>query len=243
MIVNRFRHLQRTLDSSIGFLEKNPGAVKRLRRDREPLANQVLETEFGWRPLFADVHSALFTVCKDGVPPQYITSRAKRRIYVRNSVVTSDSKGFDEWAGSASLTYSARVLVTNPNLWMLNRLGLINPATVAWDLIPWSFVVNMFLNVNQMINSITDEIGLDVAEQTITRTSKLLLTTDRRGTTDKRGFAVSTRNIKTKSRTLGTPLKPHFEARLPELNWELCLIAGSLVVQKFQKINNIIRAI
>lgn len=236
MIVTRSNHLRRTLDSTIGHLQGNRGALKRLRRDREPLANQVLETEFGWRPLFSDLHNALFTVCKDGIPPEWITSRARTAVYnyrkVGSTTITED--------GTMKVSYSARVEIENPNLWLLNRLGLINPATVLWDLIPWSFVVNMFVNVNAMISSITDEVGLNISGRSVTRSS---LIGREYLQFDSGGYAHERHLLKAKNRELGTQVYPHWQVKVPDLNWELALIASSLVVQKFKTINNLIRVL
>ena len=236
MIVNSSNHLRRTLDSTIAHLQGNRGALKRLKRERDPLANRVLEVEFGWRPLFSDLHSALFTVCKDGIPPEWITSRA--RTYVETKQGNPLGPTYITEEAHMKVSYSAKVVISNPNLWLLNRLGLINPLTVAWDLIPWSFVVNMFLNVNSMIGSITDEVGLDISGRSVTRTSLVgreYLQYDSGGRTFERQL------LKAKNRELGAQVRPHWELKVPNLNWELALIASSLVVQRFKTINNLIR--
>lgn len=243
MIVNRLGHLRRTLDSSIHALTGNKGALGRLKREREPLANQVLETEFGWRPLIGDVHAALTTVCQDGVPPMWVTGKGKQYVDVASASDRFGDHQRSHHFGFKTTVYGTRVSIANPNLWLLNRLGLINPSTVAWDLVPWSFVVNMFVNVNAMINSVTDTVGLSVSEHSITRSCFFRHDTDRWSDSFPGARAQGSRVIREKTRTLYQPLYPTFEVKVPDLNWELALIASSLVVQKFRKINNLIRAI
>jgi len=242
MIVNRSNHFRRTLDSSIAALEKNPGALKRLRREREPLAGQVLEYEFGWAPLVQDMRAALTTVCKDGNPDEWITSRARGNVSLRSGSISD--RVVVSWDGIYRTTYNARVEITNPNLWLLNRLGLINPGVVIWDLIPWSFVVNMFLNVNSMVGAITDEVGLSFSGQNVTYSS-LLGREVLRGQNGLHGTNWSfVRTLKKyKSRTVGSSLAPNWQVKVPELNWELAVIATSLVVQRIQKLNKLIRVI
>ncbi len=242
MIVNRTNHFRRTLDSSIGHLEKNPGALKRLRKEREPLAGQILEYEFGWVPLVQDLKAALTTVCKDGLPDEWVTSRARGP--VAQSQGSLGSGVLVTWDGQCSTTYNARVQISNPNLWLLNRMGLINPGVVAWDLIPWSFVVNMFLNVNTMIGAITDEVGLTFSGQNITHTSVLGREVMRSNTGAVGPLWTFSRTFKkSKSRTLGASLAPSWQVKVPDLNWELAVIAVSLVVQKIKKLNRLIRLI
>lgn len=242
MIVSRSNHVAKQLDNTLGILERNPKAVDKRRRMREPLANQILETEFGWRPLFEDVYAALTTVCKGGIPDEWVGGVGRDIIDIQGGS-TSNPYYFhsESWSGQIRTSYATKVSIVNPNLWLLNRLGLINPATVVWDLVPWSFVVNMFLNVNSLLNSVTDSVGLNVTDMSITRTWKAI---HEYSLADKPSGASGCRsavNGYMKTRTVGVPLKPTLEGKIPELNWELALIASSLVVQKFKKINNLIR--
>lgn len=239
MIVNRMNHTRRTLDSSIAALEGNKGALKRLRKEREPLAGQVLEYEFGWAPLVSDLKAALTTVC-DAVPDEWITSRASGVVMV---TLPSTSSFRGTWDGKCRITYNARVAISNPNLWLLNRMGLINPGVVAWDLIPWSFVVNMFVNVNTMISSVTDEVGLSFSDRNITKSSLLGLEILDRSPSNYQDSAFTRILKKTKDRSIGGSLAPSLTVKLPSLNWELAVIASSLVVQRIKKINQLIRVL
>lgn len=249
MIVNRSSHLSKTLDASISRLRGDKGAREKLRRNRQPTASQVLEVEFGWMPLFQDFKAALTTVCKDGIPPEWVTSRARSSIMWSQSGTESNPRIRESMDGTVWVTYSAKVQISNPNLWLLNRLGLINPATIVWDLIPWSFVVNMFLNVNAMISSITDEVGLDITNRSLTRGSLVGHETLQYSEPyDGQplgwpGPSFSRILNKSRYRTVGTSPKLEWQVKVPELNWELALIASSLVVQRFQTINKLIRVI
>lgn len=236
MIVNRTNKFRKTLDSSIARLEGNFGALQRLRKEREPLAGQILETEFGWIPLCQDLKAALTTVC-DAVPDEWMTSRASCVVYEYQS----SSSVRLAWDGKCKLTYNAKVAIENPNLWLLNRLGLINPGVVAWDLVPWSFVVNMFVNVNTMISSITDEVGLSISGQNITRSSHLGRETLRTSPWLDRTFTRV--NKRAKNREFGSSLQPSLTVKLPNLDWNLAVIASALVVQRIQKLNRLIRLV
>jgi hypothetical protein len=53
-------------------------------------------------------------------------------------------------------------------------LGLINPAVVAWELVPFSFLVDWFIPVGKFLDSWTDQLGYDIQYpfSTTTRTVK-----------------------------------------------------------------------
>ena len=52
--------------------------------------------------------------------------------------------------------------VTNQNAYLANRVGMINPATVAWELVPFSFAIDWFLPVTSFLDSYTDQVGWSV---------------------------------------------------------------------------------
>lgn len=52
------------------------------------------------------------------------------------------------------------MVVTNPNSFLANQLGLLNPASVLWEITPWSFVFDYFVNVSDFLSSFTDTVGI-----------------------------------------------------------------------------------
>ena len=56
------------------------------------------------------------------------------------------------------------MVITNPNLLLANRLGLVNPLSVAWELVPFSFVVDWFSGVGNVLDGYTDLLGLSVVD-------------------------------------------------------------------------------
>lgn len=235
---NRRRKIRRQVNGRTRYLQRNAHFRGKM---KDPVANAVLETEFGWMPLFQDIHAALSTVCGD-IPPTYITSR--HREVVSSSVETlGNAQSYTQtWSGWCRVSLAATAIPTNPNAALLNRLGLINPATVVWDLIPWSFVVNMFLNVNDLVSSITDEVGYDVGNRSRTDTVNTLtdVTAWRYNLADNYGWSSASVNRKYKVRSRVNDFAPSWQVKVPDLNWELAAIATSLVVQKFKKLNRLL---
>lgn len=63
----------------------------------------------------------------------------------------------------------ATVYIDNPNLALANQLGFVNPATVAWELVPFSFLVDWFVPVGRFLSTWTDFAGYQFLEPTTTR--------------------------------------------------------------------------
>lgn len=202
----------------------------------------ILETFFGWIPLYSDIHASASTVIQKAVPPVYVRGSSTQQW---SKEIQAESSPFLEtsiWQGSVTRTFAGTVAVTNPNLWLQERAGLLNYAAVAWDLVPWSFMVNAFSTTGAIINSLTDYAGLSFGGFTdtikTTETFDYKSSYQPRGDWDKTtGFASHGWVTKTQSRSLiGGPPGPPLVTRVPELNFSTAAIGLSLVVQNFSKL-------
>lgn len=127
------------------------------------LANNYLEFHFGWSPLIKDIGSAV-EVLQNGVPPVRVVGSATR------------SYKFDSNSGDFSYRHqvlettkiSAWIKVSNPDLSLATQLGFVNPLLVAWELVPYSFVVDWFVNVGDYLQSFTDFLGFEIIEPSVT---------------------------------------------------------------------------
>lgn len=151
-------------------------AAKALGLSRPPMSwkqrgksfgDMFLEAHFGWEPLVKDIGSSI-EILQKGVPPMYIVAAAKGSRDNTAVNTTSDPETFDY---TSYLTYwkiAAHVSVSNPNLYLANELGFVNPALVAWDAIPFSFVLGWFLNVDSFLSSFSDFWGLNIINPSVT---------------------------------------------------------------------------
>jgi hypothetical protein len=125
-------------------------------------ASQWLEYSYGWSPLVDDIGGAV-EVLQAPLPKKDVKGTAKNR-----SVEYFDPPGvsYTRYLRTRStisrVKYGARVQVSNPDLWLANQLGFTNPLTIAWELTPFSFVVDWFANVQQYLELRSDFYGIDV---------------------------------------------------------------------------------
>lgn len=152
--------------------------------NRPDFPSLFLEWSWGWRPMIEDIFKAAEVL----VSP-VMGVRVKRQHWDTYRE-QANFQSFDDWAGggwthlyivedhwvSYRVKSWARVRVENENVALANRLGLINPVGVAWAVVPFSFVVDKFVNVGQMINSFTDLYGFQVWDAWTARTCQLGVT-------------------------------------------------------------------
>lgn len=125
-----------------------------------------LEFSFGWKPLIQDIYSAV-----DHLQNPIKSIRPKGTAWMPHSGKTEQGSQKDwynqGWTMQSILgrkfsKQGCTVTISNPNQYLANRLGLVNPAEVAWELIPFSFVVDWFVNVGEFLSQGTDFLGLEV---------------------------------------------------------------------------------
>lgn len=210
-------------------------------------ANTHLEWIFGWKPLISDF-CQVFKVLAADPPLGFITGRGKsykETITVSPKIADCITTTVQEVVIKRSI--GAIVEISNPNLWLLNKLGLLNPAPALWDLVPWSFVVNMFLNVNTMLKSIAATVGLRVKDVSVTTTHIGHVRISKRfyyfyGQNKYPTPATANGTYKTRYRSIGGPIPyPMVELRCPELNVDTLLMASALAIQQATRILKLLR--
>lgn len=153
------------------------GRVEKLRRssfrrEARSAAGNYLEFHFGWVPMIKDIGNAVNTLQK-GVPPERVraTGRASK-LDSDNRLVLSNRRINDRTFYDVKVQYGCDAVISNSDLWLANQLGFINPLTVAWELVPYSFVVDWFVNVQEFLTQGTDTIGLSIANRYATSIQK-----------------------------------------------------------------------
>lgn len=151
---------------------------------RKSFANNYLEYHFGWSPLVGDIYSSIDVLqspLKDfhvragsKAPDQYMAIQPLRIVRSGASYPFPFYAEDEEWRrlSSIGVKMGAEVGVTNPNLWLANQLGLINPAVLVYEKIPFSFIADWFFNVEQFLSQSTDFYGLSMKNAWTTRHAK-----------------------------------------------------------------------
>jgi hypothetical protein len=126
------------------------------------MSKSWLELQYGWKPLLNDVYGSAELIAQKNIREviDKATAQASRKfedvqvLKPRNWTVTT--RRVTEYTIKYGVYYSTSELQHT-----LAQVGLTNPALIAWELLPWSFVIDWFIPIGNFIGSWDATIGLD----------------------------------------------------------------------------------
>lgn len=194
------------------------------RKTAKAFANNWLEFSFGWLPLMGDIYTSV-----DVLQRQYPSALVRGRANVDEDWLRVTNPLWYNYSTSRNVTragvrIAATATIENPNLFRANQLGLVNPLTLLYEIVPFSFVLNWFVNVEEFLSSYTDFTGVKLSNPYITRFQRTVTTKVERNTNvfaqpyGKVTFYSSQYESVSVSRTLGYPSGPSLRVRPP---WRL----------------------
>ncbi len=137
---------------------KSPGGKRRnnrkvfssVKQDTKDFASNWLQLQYGWLPLLKDVFSAAKHLAYLQNRPFTATYRVSKSAYWTGT--DTIGPGFsDKYTGWVKESHRLVAKVTSVNEAAL--IGLTNPAAVAWELIPYSFVFDWFIPVGNYLEA------------------------------------------------------------------------------------------
>lgn len=131
-----------------------------LKHGAKNFGSNFLEFHFGWSPLVSDLYTCYEVLNQ---PPPTGTAHGRKSMKWKTQVDAENSKTVRYW--TASVRLQMNVSVKNSNLFVANQLGLLNPATVLWDAVPFSFVGDWFGTFGTWLGSLTDFVGLEMSRK------------------------------------------------------------------------------
>lgn len=137
--------------------------AKTLRVDRYD-SEHILKTaadgwfaySYGWKPMLTDIYNA----------KSAIDTQLERGILEKVTRSVQASEAIDDPTGSmvGDISVVAKIGVQygieNSTLAGLNALGLVNPISIAWELLPMSFVVDWFIPIGSYLKQLSAPLGL-----------------------------------------------------------------------------------
>lgn len=155
---------------------------RRANRDTwvDEVASAWMEYSYGWRPLLGDIDSAAKYLAEKHVRGYFPVQEVSRAHRVRTTSLAVEGGGGSpafnvrSWPSCHSrYTYELYPQwARQPST--LDELGFTDPYTLAWELLPLSFVTDWFVNVGQVLQSLHEFRQWGVKRGIISHRSTLL---------------------------------------------------------------------
>lgn len=132
---------------------------------KKTAAQNWLELQYGWVPLLDDVYGAALELEdafeKVKQKPPIFSVGAKQRWQNEDSILQPG--GYAGMRVDRRCIYDAKMKISYTvdveAAAYLGRIGLTNPFSVAWEKLPWSFVVDWFLPIGRFLNNLDADLG------------------------------------------------------------------------------------
>jgi len=138
-----------------------------LRSSSDILSSCWLEFQYGWKPLLSDITGTMIALCErldPDFPDSSIYKEVKKSYtydhteYLPISAPGRNGSYQNHISNRYSMSISYKVVCDTDVL--RNQLGLSNPLSIAWNLLPYSFVVDWFVGVGSYLDGITATSGV-----------------------------------------------------------------------------------
>lgn len=169
-MTRRRNRMRRVAHERVTTRAKNDQRLRDSAEARREAFNETLDAvwslwlaySFGLSPLIADIKAAANAAHEKLAKPGAHIS------VLRSISITGDTyprpPGYATWQASSAPTLGAecelRYRVNDAKLSLIASLGLLNPMALAWELTPYSFVVDWFVPVGGWLASLTADVGL-----------------------------------------------------------------------------------
>lgn len=206
-------------------------------------ANLWLEYQYGWRPLLSDIYGSCEEIADTFYAPKMLRISATSREDIDQKDNVDMSIPHERVSRTIRNRSHVVFMFSEPTEWtnVLSRTGLSNPAHLAWELMPYSFVIDWIVPVGDYLSNLDATVGLNFVKgstttrQTIELTSRIVSHKSTYLVHTKSGSVV-TRMRDTKSRRVYTsvPSVPRPTVK-PSMGVERGLSALSLLTQIFTR--------
>lgn len=149
--------------SAISALRSPLEAILRAKRSGalKTASNVYLANHFGLQPLMDDIYKLLQLLESQASKGRVVTAQKTLPI----KLVLYNFDGFtQEFHGKVTVRHSAFAQLVDPKVATLAQLNLLNPASIAWEVTPFSFVIDWLFPIGTYLASLDDKIGYSLSD-------------------------------------------------------------------------------
>lgn len=132
------------------------------------IPNRWLEYQYGWRPLMGDIHGTYQVFQELMRPDPPLLLHAKSVKSKRSSGSSHDDTYDIVWQFNERHICRVDAFIEQSRLRTASQLGLIDPLSIGWELVPFSFLLDWFMPVGNVLSAISASAGLQFKSGSVT---------------------------------------------------------------------------
>jgi len=147
---------------NIALAMRNLGLGKRDLLTGKSAANAWLSLIYGWLPLMNDMTEGAGRLVKGYRDEGFIImARSTNKWLFEEPFTTGDFKS--RWLAGGGTKCQLEARIKSSFLDSLDGSGVLNPLSIAWELVPFSFVVDWVVPIGNILDALTASAGLELA--------------------------------------------------------------------------------
>lgn len=126
-------------------------------------ASRWLEYQFGWLPLLGDIHGSYEQIQKGFREKDQLFSVKRKLSETEEGLITHAAAqgGPSRWESTRQDRMKLYAKIDSTTLANASQLGLTAPLQVAWAVVPFSFVVDWFMPIGNLLEGLTAGMGCE----------------------------------------------------------------------------------
>lgn len=139
------------------------------------VTSKWLELQYGWQPLLSEVYGATEALAKRDRSDWRVTGKGSwfETVDVSKGAGVGLAYGLGTCKGNRGVFVRIDAIPDNEPLRAFASLGITNPALVAWELVPFSFVVDWALPIGDYLDSLDAMLGYGPTWCSISKLTRL----------------------------------------------------------------------
>lgn len=125
-----------------------------------------LQWQYAVKPLVSDIYGAVTALDDHANDRWKVTAKGKANYKAKTSKLLAQTDAIDQCEGTADILYGCMVRIDvqpgNNALRKASQFGLTNPASLAWELIPLSFVLDWAYPLGDYFSSLDAMVGWEL---------------------------------------------------------------------------------
>lgn len=163
-VLNAYRAArQGNMAKAAAHLGVSPRGPGRVRNQSKAIANGWLELQYGWLPLLSDIYQTTLAIQKRRQVKQPLI-RVSASVERNKDRKDSSFDGIETTSYAYETRMTAKVILyfrlENEDLRFAAQMGITNPLALAWELVPFSFVLDWMLPVGNYLSNFDATLGL-----------------------------------------------------------------------------------